>query len=267
MYPYITLFDTQIHMTGLGIIIWILTFLWTWRKYASKYQLNRAAFAKHIPLYLIGLYLLAQYVWYFFSDFTIIPTSGTDIMSYLSPNGYTLHLVWILVWWIAIARRFLRSQNAQQRHWWIATRLLSTLWWCIPLWLLLLLWDHFIGSPANRGISAFHADSKLAGYDTVIPLGLILSTRSALVLWLMKYLRTSWDHPRKFAYLWRAIFLFGISTILLFQEYPRHLVFTLGKTRDIKNYVLLILAWYFLWQHTKIWNKEHLSSPTVSRQV
>ncbi|MDP2670816.1 MAG: hypothetical protein Q8O99_08250 [bacterium] len=48
---------------------------------------------------------------------------------------------------------------------------------CIPLGIFLLFGDHFIGKPIETGIyvSAIDPASKVAAYDTVIPLGIYLA--------------------------------------------------------------------------------------------
>jgi len=242
MYPFLDIFGIQLHMTGIGIIVFVLVFLWASRRYARHYELNRTGFWTYLPIYAIFIYFVSQYTWYLIGDFVIFPTSWYQLLSYISPAWYTFHLVGIVIaLWLCVRHFFSVVTDPHKQVRWIDTWFLSMMRACIPLGLFLLLGDNFIGQPseANIVVSSFHPDSNMARYDTVIPLGMYLSLISLLLLMITKILRVKKPNIRWYGIIWWIVFLLLACLLLLFQVYPRHLVALFVKTRDIKNYTLL----------------------------
>ncbi len=257
MYPFLDIFGTQLHMTGIGIIICILTFLRATKRYARFYDIDRSEFGKRVPAYLIVIYFVSQYVWYLIGDFVIIPSTRHQLLSYISPADYTFHLVGIVIaiWWCV--RHFLSSIADPHTHVrWIDTRFLSMMRACIPLGFFLLLWDNFIWEPSDGylSISAFHPESNVARYDTVMPLGLYLSCIALVLLLITKILRARRPQMRGYGFVWWVVFLCMVCLLILFQAYPRHLVFSLIKTRDIKNIALLWAVWVIVWKYFRVYH-------------
>jgi len=253
MYPFIDIFGTQIHMTGVWIIVFVLTFLrWT-KKYATNHGLDRWLFWKNIPLYLIVIYFLSQYLRYLIGDFVIFPLSRNQLLAYISPADYTFHMVWLVIWCAFAVMHFLPQVEDKERQ--IAridTRFLSFMLACIPLWVFLLLWDNFIWNPSDTslGIAAFHPESRVAAYDTVLPLGIYLSLLALSMFLVTKILRVKKPNLTGYWFAGWVIFLVLFCLLILFQEYTRHLVVWFVKTRDIKNYTLLLAAWH-IWRTYK----------------
>jgi len=253
MYPFINALWTQFHMTWIGIIIFLAVFLRRTKLKITKFQGDRSVFWKHVPMYVVIIYLASSYARYLIEELVIIPTSLNQIMAYISPYEYKFHLVW-LIWGIGrcVWHFFQHVQDTNMQLKWIDSRFLAAMWWCIPLGIFLLLGDTFIGQPADSGIfvSAFHPDSKLATYDTVIPLGLYLSLLWLLLLFGTKILRYNKTQLRWYGLVWWILFLVLFSFLILFQEYARHIVFKVfDKTRDIRNIVLLASAWFIYWKY------------------
>lgn len=246
MYPYITLFWTQFHMTGIGTILFIVCFIQAVAYYAKQYGLSTKKFFTYIPLYLIGIYIVAAYIRFLFGEFIVIPTTLRQVALYLSPHEYTFHLVGIVLGVWAMVFHFLSQTNNKKHHVQrIDVLFLSALLSMIPYGVFLLLWDTFIWSPINSWIrvSALVPESNVATYDTVIPLGLYLSLGCAILALGIKTIRARNPWIQWFWFVWRAVFLMLLCVLILYQEYPRHLVsWFLWKTRDIKNYVLIASA-------------------------
>jgi hypothetical protein len=102
--------------------------------------------------------------------------------------------------------------------------------------------DNFIGTTTTSrlGIKSLHSDSQRNKFNLVYPIGLFLSLGSLFVALFIKILK-----KKKFGYgmLGFVILLLLISIILIFQQYSRHIVFSLGNNMfDVKQYSAWIFA-------------------------
>ena len=256
MYPFINAFGTELHMTWIWIVIFILVFLRRTKKYITTFQGDRSLFSKLFPLYLLVLYLVSSYTRYAIEEFVFFPTSITQILAYISPFEYKFHLIWLIIWCARCIWHFFRQvRDTNMQLKWIDARFLWAMRACIPLGIFLLLWDTFIGQPTDGSIfvSAFHPESNVASFDKVIPLWLYLSFVALLLLIWTKILRYKKAQLRWYGLIGWIVFLLMFCFLILFQEYARRLVFKLlGKTRDIRNIVLLCTSWYLIrkYKHT-----------------
>jgi len=173
MYHYITLGDAKIYLTGIGIILFLATFLVSVRYYCKKYQLNFSTFFHFVPQSILIIYLLGTYSRYLIESFIVFPTDPQQRLLYLTPQGYTFHFVGIVIGVFLCAHRFFkRAIKADQRRLWLEVFFHSLMRALIPLGVCLLMGDNFIGKQADGGIyvSAIRSDSAVAIYDKVIPL-------------------------------------------------------------------------------------------------
>lgn len=259
MYPFINIFETQIHMTWLGIIIAGIVFLFSLKRYATYYGLDWKSFRLQVPLYLIIIYFFSQYMWYLIEDFVVFPLNWSQLLAYISPEGYTFHLVGILIASAGIALHFFSNQvtDPQKQVRRIDAWFLSAMLACIPLGFFLLLGDNFIWQAVDGGmyITPFHPDSRVVAYGKVMPLGIYLSLFALILFLATKIIRIKKTQLKWYGIVWWIIFLLWLCLLILFQEYPRHLVFWfLWKTRDIKNIILIWAAWWLLRSYRKIYS-------------
>lgn len=259
MYPTIQLRWLTFSMTWLWIVAFLVMFIIIAKNRSNRLGLQFRVLLRHLPMILLLMYFLGTRTRYLFSDFIIIPLQPQQFLLYLSPYEYHFHLVWLLIWAVVWRKKFLQTQPRHHRSKWYAVLAESMIVWTIPLWIFLLLGDHFIGKPIEDGwfVSAIDPTSKVAAYDKVIPLGLYLSCIAGVV-----YLLTTLLAHRKKSYAWSfvGIFLYrvGIFFVLIRQVYARHLVMKRwDATVDIKQYSIILLLiliareWWMLHRQTK----------------
>lgn len=257
MYPYITLWSITLYMTWIGLLIGAVIFLLTTHWYAKKHSLDTTHFFGAFSLGVIIIYLLGTYTRYLIEDFVIFPIDWQYRVLYLSPYGYKFHFLGIVAgimtaWWL-----FLKKVPTSTHNAWMSTLCHAFLLAMFPIWIWLVLGDNFIGKPIESGwyVSALLADSKVAAYDSVIPLGLYLTLFG--VAGHLFLARREGKYKRYAGYRgWGTIFLF-LGILLIFQQYARHIVFRIAwYAWDIKQYVAFGVA---LWRYYQAWkkNKSH----------
>lgn len=107
--------------------------------------------------------------------------------------------------------------------------------------------DNFIGISTTSflGIKSLHSESQRNKFNLVYPIGLFLSFASLLSVIFVRIIR-----KKRFGYgmLGFSLLALLVGIVLMFQNYPRHGVFTLGHIMfDIKQYAALLAAiWSFL---------------------
>lgn len=249
MYPTITIGPRTLHMTGVGIVAFVLVFLWKMRQYTRTYRLSFKHFFEKIPWYIIILYLLGTYSHYLIEYMIIFPIDRQQFLLYLSPYGYKFHYIGLLIGMVLCGIQFLKTVPEYDRARRIDAFFQSTVFGSIPLGVFLLLGDTVIGVPIQDGlyVSAITPNSAMATYDKVVPVGLYISI--AGVLWSAILMIRNKRLQRWFWYRWFAFFFILLWCILVFQQYPRHIVTNrLWLTMDIRQYASLVVAALFAFQ-------------------
>jgi len=199
-----------------------------------------------------------MYLFWSYVDFAlrvwIFPTTRAELVSVISPYGYNLHFVGILLW-IAIAlwlffKKIKRIENKKMYSdvffFWIT-------WAMIPLWLFLLLGDDFIwrSTSSIRGVQALHTESSINKFTGVYPIGLALSIGSAL-LFIAGAIWKKMQNQTGIGLIGLAYLLIFINIIILYQQYPRYGIMPFGDyTIDIKQYVSIIICFLIVFKYKK----------------
>lgn len=253
MFPTLQLRGFPLSMTWLGIVAFLIVFVIAARKRSHHLGLPFRELFRYLP----GMIALAYLFWtrsrYAFEYFLLIPFSPQELLLYLSPYEFHFHFVGVIGGLLIGWRRFLKSQPRERylsRHTVIFE---ASMLACIPLGIFLLFGDHFIGKPIETGIfvSAIDPLSKVAAYDTVIPLGIYLSCLAGLLYLFISVLHT-WKRDTYRIFLGFGLFFLWVGTLAIRQIYPRHLVMKfLWLTIDIKQYLCIGIALLSFWQHSK----------------
>lgn len=237
-------------MTGIGIVVSFLVFISIALYLTKKYHQNFWKFFYWLPLLIVLTYFLWSYVNFLF-DIGIVPTTWSELVTLISPYGYKFHFMGLLIGlFISISmflKKITRIENKKIRSDILFFSFALSL---VPLWLFLLMGDNFIGSTTTSwlGIKSLHSDSQRNKFNLVYPIGLFLSLWSLFVALTIKIIK-----KKKFGYgmLGFAVILILISLILLLQQYPRRIVFSLWSLMfDLKQYsgVLVALIAYFAYR-------------------
>lgn len=248
MYHMFTIGDIAISMVWLGVIVFIITLSWVvWWKASKNNQLNFDSFFPRLPFIILCSYLAWSRSWHVINQLILFPTSFEQVLLYFSPSGRNFSLLWLILWWIAGFLSFLRKQPQQHHTLRIDIFFEAVCIWMIPLWVFLVLWDSFIGMPTQwiLWVSAIQADSKLALYNSVLPLWFGVSLIGMIGYWISAV----WRHTRRsgYWYIWFAILSVLIGTLTIYQNYARRIITMIGDTRlDIKQYVLAVVALLFV---------------------
>jgi len=242
MYPYIILWWSKFYMTGIGIIVSFLVFVFVAQYLTKKYHQNFWKFFYWLPLLIVLTYFIWSYVNFLF-DVWFFPTNRAEFLNILSPYGYKFDFTGLLIGlFISISIFLKKIVRLENKKVWSDILFLSLTLSLVPLWLFLLMGDNFIGTTTTSwlGIKSLHSDSQLNKFNLVYPIWLFLSLWSLFLVLYIKILK-----KKKFGYgmLGFALILIFISLILLLQQYSRHAVFSLGNlVFDLKQYSAWILA-------------------------
>lgn len=244
MYPFITLGETKIYMTGVGILLAALTFLLVAAYRCRKYNLVYRRIFYRSPIAIIVMYVLGSYLDFMLQG-NIIPTNGDELLGLITPYGYKFHFVGIAIGGVLSVRYFLKNiARIENRKLYIDVLFFALAAATIPLWLFLLLGDDVIGKWTSWriGVQALHIDSELNKFNAVYPVGLFIAIRGIL-----SYAGTLIvKHIQKIngvGFVGFAALFVGRSIIFLFQLYPRYGVISFGNyILDIKQYVCVLLA-------------------------
>lgn len=244
MYPFISLGDTKIYMTGVGILLAAITFLLVAAYRCRKYNLVYRRIFYRFPIAIILMYVLGSYV-----DFTLqghfIPTNRNELLWFITPYGYKFHFVGIAIGGVLSIWYFLKNiARIENRKLYIDVLFFSVAGAMIPLGLFLLLGDDFIGkgTSGRMGVQALHTESELNKFNAVYPIWLFVA------IWgIISYVGTLIaKHVQKIngiGFVWFAVLFIGRSIIFLFQLYPRYGVISLWNyILDIKQYTCVLLA-------------------------
>lgn len=237
----------KVYMTGLWIVIALITFICVSRYRCRIYSIQFWRLFYWMPQAILLIYLWGAYV-SFVLNVWLFPTSGAEFLMLISPYGYRFHFIGIILGFCVALRLFFnnikRLENKKLYSDVIFFSLTASL---IPLGLFLLLWDNFIGKSTDgpRWVQALHTESALNKFSSVYPIGLFLSMGMAILYAAMavrKYL-TKKIGVGMIGFVYMLII---INICLLYQQYPRYWVIPFGThTLDIKQYVsffIVILA-------------------------
>lgn len=252
MFPSFEILWITVYMTWIWIITFLICFICIAFALCKKRHQDFYLLFYQIPFALVITYLMWKYV-HFFLNVWIIPTTKAEIISLLSPYGYTFHFVWLLIWFIISLIIFFskikRYENKQIR---IDIFFFSTAISLIPLGIFLAFWDNFIGqyNTGRLSVKPLTTDSELNKFWSVYPVWLFLSVISIIVVWIWWIMeaknKSFWSGIR-----WFILLIFGINIVFFFQQYPKYWVYSLHWiTFDIKQYIsifaiLFCLAVYF----------------------
>ena len=250
MYPYIILWWFKFYMTGIGIVVSFLVFVFIAQYLTKKYHQNFWKFFYWLPFLIVLTYFLWSYVNFLFTV-GVFPTNWSEFLTLLSPYWYKFHFMWLLIGIFISVSVFLKKiTRVENRKVWSDILFLSLTLSLVPLWLFLLMGDNFIGATTTSwlGIKSLHSDSQRNKFNLVYPIGLFLSLVSLFVVLYIKILK-----KKRFGYgmLGFSLILILISLVLLLQQYPRHVVFSLGTLMfDIQQYSAWIVALicYFIYK-------------------
>jgi len=242
MFPYISLWWINIYMTGVGIVVTLVTFICISWYFCRKYSIQFWRLFYRLPQAIILVYACGSYVHFILREW-LFPTSRQQILSLISPYGYKFHFIWIIIWlWIAMRLFFKKIKRLENKKVYSDVLFFAMTGSLIPLGLFLLLGDDFIGKSTNsiRGVQALQSESALNKFSAVYPIWLVMSIGAAVIYTLMAI----WKRITKqigIGFLGFVYLLILLNIILLYQQYPRYGIIPFGEyTLDIKQYISLI---------------------------
>lgn len=229
-------------MTGIGIVISFLVFVIIALYLTKKYHQNFWKFFYWLPFFIVLTYFIGSYFNFLF-EVGIFPSNGEELKLLLSPYGYKFHFLGIVIgMYVSISmflKKIVRIENKKVRSDILFFSLGLSL---VPLGIFMLMGDSFIGLPTSSwlGVKSLHSDSQRNKFTLVYPIGIMLSLLSLFVVMGIKIIK-----KKKFGYgmLGFAVLLVVLSIILMFQQYPRHLVVSFGSVMfDCKQYIARFVA-------------------------
>ncbi len=239
MYPIITIGSQQISMTWLGRIVGLAVFLIAVYHICPKKNLQFRKIFYWLPIPIISSYLLGSYVSFFLTRGQFFPFTRQEFGIILSPFNFEFHYVGILLGIILAIYIFFRDIHSKKEQYKrIETLSQAVAWSLIPLWVFLVLGDHFIGVPSMRWWETFRGDiSRRSTLGKVAPIGIMISI-TGLVSWLIYALLKQRNKDINRGYILFCMLLVGIAITLIFQHSPKYWVLKIGPiVFDIKTYV------------------------------
>jgi len=242
MFPYISLWWINIYMTGLGIVVALVTFICISRYFCRKYSIQFWRLFYRLPRAIILMYACGSYVHFVLRDW-LFPTSRQQILSLISPYGYKFHFIGIILGLgIAIRLFFKEIKRLENKKVYSDVMFFAMTGALIPLGLFLLLGDDFIGKSTNslRGVQALQSESALNKFSAVYPIWLVLSIGAAIVYASMA-IRKRITKQMGIGFLGFVYLLIVLNIVLLYQQYPRYGIIPFWEyTLDIKQYVSIL---------------------------
>lgn len=252
MYPFVTIWDTPLYMTWLGIMVSLWVYLITLLWYTRTYKLSIS-----IALYTFPVMLFLCYVWWLYMHHVVVyKTFFVEIwslISMLSPVWYNFHFVGIAWWYAFFVTLFLMRfpRSSKERKKWIDVFFLSVALSLIPLWFFLILGDDVIGKVYDwfLSVSALTDQSNLTKYPSVFPVWLLYSLLGIISIVITRFLMRR-EQEWWVWLMWFLVLLLWLSLIFFFQEYPLSWVINISGIRmDIKQYTAWFLfAYVWLWR-------------------
>lgn len=262
MYPFLNIYDVKIYMTGLGVLIAFITFVWTAYLYCKRYNLEFYKLIYRLPNIIIATYLLGSYSNFILEVGNLIPLSFQQLLQVLLPfyeykfhfTGIALGITLSLGWFIS------KIKTYQEKIKRIDTLFFTSILAGIPLGIFLLLGDDFIGkvNDGRLAISSLHLESKVTKFSAVWPVGLFLSFISAFTFVAIAALKKITNKPALW-YIGRILFLVLFNMILMYQQYPMHGVISIGPISfDVKTYISALIIFLCYRKYRQV--IKHLSS-------
>ncbi len=259
MYPYIEIFWITMHMTWIGIVVFILTFILVSYYLTNKYHQDFLKLFYWLPMMVILMYCFWSYFMFIF-EYGLFPTNMSELAALAFPVNYTFSFAWVLFGFLVSNIIFFsKIKRLETKKVWIDIIFLSTTLALVPLWLFAVFGDTFVGKINEwwLSIKSLHPQSQLNKYNWVLPVGLFLSIWAlfcsfAFVLFQRKY--------KKFGLwlLWFVVLLIWINLVFFFQQYPKNMpINIIWITFDIKHYMTFFVIMFLLYvnniRNTKNW--------------
>ena len=255
MFPSFEVLWITVYMTWIGIIAFLICFIFITLALCKKWHQNFYHFFYRLPIALVITYLMWKYI-YFFLNIWIIPHTKTEFLSLISPYDYKFHFVGILLWFIiSLIIFFHKIKRYENKKIWIDILFFSTTLSLIPLWIFLTFWDNFIGqyNTGRLSVKPLTTNSELNKFWSVYPVWVFLSIISTIIAGIWRILEAKnknfWSWIR-----WFIMLIIWLNIVFFFQQYPKYGVYALKWfTFDIKQYIsiftiLFCLAVYFRWK-------------------
>ena len=262
MYPFITIWWQHIEMTGLWVIIGIGIFCLVCAIYAKRMKLNFSDLFYALPSLMIIVYFFGSYGGFVLKTGHLIPYSIIELGQIIIPPEFGFH-AWSLAIGIVFSTLvFLYKLPKHIRKNRVDCLSVGYMVALIIVGIFFVLWDHMIGLPtiSNIGISSLTPYSEVSKFTRVYPVWFFLSI-SALFTYIVTLLIfrkqvTSWRGFGSF-----SLFFFLLAIVLLFQNYPKHGVISIGDIRiDINQYMLICLSIVCLLAYIYNYRKESLTN-------
>ncbi len=255
MFPYFEVLWLKLYMTGIWIIIFLISFIVVARYLCKKWHQDFYKLFYWLPIALIITYFLWSYV-HFFLNFGILPSSLEELKILFSPYNYSFHFIGILLWFVlSLHLFFVKIKRYENKKIWADIFFFSLILSLIPLGIFLMLGDNFLWKPSSSFLSLkpLTTESELNKFNGVYPIWLFLSIVASVIAMITYYLRKK---KKQFgqSILGFVYLLLGLNIVFMFQQYPRYGVMSIfGITFDIKQYVsffviMFCLHIYFKWQ-------------------
>jgi hypothetical protein len=247
MYPYLW----SVPMFGIGIVATVLMFVWIFLTRMRKAGVSPSFFLRNLGYYLVALFVSGTYSYYFLEYGVLVPMHWKQLLLYISPAGFHIHIVGIVVVLAVICVHIYRSY-ASLGYGRLIVRVLfdAIMLSAVVLGFFLCMSDNFFGiGSSSISLQPLTLESQRAAYDEVVPLGIVVSFLS-IACYIMAH-RFRMHGKTDLSYDILGIFarLLGLMFITTQQYYPRHGVIELfSLRRDIKQYVFFMLAMLLLWR-------------------
>ncbi len=245
MYPIITIRWSQISMTGIGIVITIITFLVIAYFQTKHHNLQFRKLFYRLPLPIITAYILGAYSNFVLVYSDVFPSTIQEVLTILSPYDFQFHFVGIVTGIAISIIMFLNTiKFKEEKLRRIETIAYATSVSFIPLGIFFLLGDNVIWQPnEQRWIMTFSPEnSKRNGFGRVLPIGLYLSIAWMLAAGLHTVMKQIYRNI-KVGYLTLAILTILVNIALYFQQSPKYWVLGFSDiTLDIKSYLSFVIV-------------------------
>lgn len=251
MFPFLEVFGTKIYMTGLGIVIAGIIFIYTVYRLCKSYNQDFIKFFNWLPVLLVSIYILGLYSTYVLTNWNLIPNT----LAIFSPYGYHFGLIGILIAIFFSILLFLSGfRRNENKKIWIDIFFFGLTNAIIALWIFLTLGDNFIGNECESWlcVHALTTESDLVKFSGVYPIGMFLSIGALGVnILIMLWKMTS---KKLWLGLWGLILMLGVLlAIMPYWNYPAHGVINLWIVRLDLNHitVIMLIIWLFVLQRRR----------------